>query len=253
MKNFLRNLSAFTALILILSLCASSCDDATAPKEKTPGLSAVIDYPRPDREAEEAALWLSGELEAPEELYISIRSDLALIRGNYLPIIPEVGITFFPPWVPGMLLLGVTDEAKQQIRLGVYHDLDSLNTYYHLAAMDTSRNINYVKLTFKGRLHPKILSIPYGAVPSVIYAEPNGFGGDWSNVYPWTYDGGITYLFRKGEGDCPAGCIDSYFWYFRVSDASIVEYVGTWKLRDQPEPHWWAEARVAFDHFRYGM
>jgi hypothetical protein len=255
MRNNFRTLYAFAALILILSLFAISCDDSTAPQEKTPGLSSVIDYPRPDQEAEEAALWLSGELEAPKELYLTIRRDLALIRGNYQAIIQEVGITFFPPWVPGELLMGVTDEAKQQIRQGTYQDLDSLNAYYHLAALDTNRTfdwINLVKLTFKGRLHPKVLSVPYGDVASVTYAEPNGYAGDWSNVYPWIIDGGMSYLFRKGEGDCPSGCIDNYFWYFKVSDAGIVEYVGTWKLGHVPIPHWWEEARVAYESFRSG-
>jgi hypothetical protein len=241
----------------ILLVCLFySCDDSTAPTKKAPGLSPVIDNPRPDQEAEEAALWLSGELEAPEELYVTIRDDLIQIRGPYLPIIPEVGITFIPPWVPGMLILGVTDEAKRQIRLDEYHDLDSLNAYYHLAKMDTSRffNIsNSVKLTFEGRLHPEVLSGPYGSVRLVIYAEPNHYCCDWSNVYPWTYDGGMTYLFRKGEGDCPAGCIDNYFWYFKVSDTGAVVYVGTWKLGDSPIPPWWAEAKTAYERFRFGL
>jgi len=97
-----------------------------------------------------------------------------------------------------------------------------------------------------------VLSTFYGEVASVRYAEPNGYIGDWSNVYPWVYEDGMTYLFRKGEGDCLAGCIDSYFWYFRVNDAGVIEYVGTYKLRDVPEPSWWAEAKVGFERYRFG-
>lgn len=240
-------------ILSVFIIC--SCDSATAPKKKIPGLSPVIDYPRPDKEAEEAALWLSGELEAPEELYVRIRNELIKIRSQYLLVIPEVGITFQPPWIPGVLLAKVTDEAKQQIRLGEYHDLDSLNAYYHLAKLDTNilfTNLNMVILKFKGRLHPEVLSVPYGSVSSVIRASPNGRIGDFSNFYPWTYENGMTYLFRKGEGDCPAGCIESYFWYFKVSDLGIVNYFGTWKGGDLPVPAWWAEAKVAYERFRHG-
>ncbi len=240
-------------ILSVIIIC--SCDSSTAPRKTISGLSSVIDYPRPDKEAEEAALWLSGELEAPEEMYVKIRNDLIMIRGSYLPVIPEVGITFHPPWVPGTLLAKVTDEAKQQIRQGEYHDLDSLNAYYHLAKMDTNTlftNLNLVILKFKGRLHPDVLSVPYGAVSSVVWASPNGYIGDFSNVYPWTYGNVMTYLFRKGEGDCPSGCIDSYFRYFKVSDLGIVDFIGSWKRGDLPVPEWWAEAKVAYERFRYG-
>jgi hypothetical protein len=252
----MRKLSIIAAILLFFILSAIGCDQATAPKGKgafPPTL--VIDHPRSDKEAEEAALWLSGELEAPGDLYLAIQSDLARIRVAYVTAIPEVGITFSPPWVTGRLTIGVTDEAKRQIRMGQYHDLDSLNAHYHLAKMDTSRYfdiISSVKLTFKGRLHPEVLSGPYGEVASVTYAEPAFYIGDWSNVYPWFFDGGLTYLFRKGVGDCPAGCIDNFFWYFRVSDAGIIDYIGTWKLGDMPEPTWWAEARIAYERFRFG-
>ncbi|MFH1756265.1 MAG: hypothetical protein ABIA59_11255 [Candidatus Latescibacterota bacterium] len=255
MKKIPRTLQT-VFLVMILSLFViSSCEQSTAPKRRAPSQSLVIDYERENQEAEEAALWLSGELEAPEELYLTIRDDLAQIRSAYHSGIPEVAITFFPPWVPGMLLLGVTDDAKRQIRLGIYHDLDSLNTLYHLADMDTSRlgrsSSNSISLIFKGRLHPGVLSAQYGLIPSLIYAEPNGWIGDWSNVYPWITDEGMTYLFRKGEGDCPAGCIDSYFWYFKITDAGI-DYIGSWESGAPPEPHWWMEAKQAYEHYRYG-
>jgi hypothetical protein len=82
----------------------------------------------------------------------------------------------------------------------------------------------------------------------VRYAEPNGFVGDWSNVYPWRLDEGMSYLWRDAWGDCPAGCINSRFWYFRVTDAGI-EYVGTFDKWVDPEPPWWGEAKSAY--FRY--
>jgi hypothetical protein len=252
----MRKLSIFPVILVFSILSSIGCDSTTAPRGKGSFPSTlIIDQPREDKEAEEAALWLSGELEAPQELYDTILDDLAQIRDAYSAAVPEVGITFMPRWVAGMLLIGVTNEAKQQIRQGQYHDLDSLNAYYHLAEMDTSslfNILNSVKLTFMGRLHPEVLSVPYGAIESVTYAEPNHYCCDWSNVYPWFSNDGMTYLFRKGEGDCPSGCIDSYFWYFRVSDGGVIDYVGTWKLRDLPEPDWWAEAKVAYERFRYG-
>jgi hypothetical protein len=77
--------------------------------------------------------------------------------------------------------------------------------------------------------------------------EPNGYGGDWSNVYPCVDPDQRTYLFKEGSGDCPAGCITNEFWYFRITDG--IEYVGTFKLREDPEPAWWPEAKRALDRY----
>ena len=87
------------------------------------------------------------------------------------------------------------------------------------------------------------------ALDGVRSAEPNGWSGDNNNVYPWRLDGGgLSYLWREGWGDCPAGCINNRFWYFRVNDG-LIDFVGTFQLHADPEPHWWEEAKRAWYHY----
>lgn len=250
--NFLAKIIILTVLILLLALFVSGCKNS--PPTKASDKPVILNTPRENKEAEEAALWLSDSLIAPDNLYNAILRDLAAIRAEYSDSIPQVNITFVPPWVTGEIIIGVTDEAAQRIRNGQYNDLDSLNSVFGLSEMDTTllRLGNFVVLSFKGRFHPKRLAEVYEHVPSVVYAEPNRIGGDFSNVYPWFFNSGLTYLFREGEGDCPSGCIFSCYWYFRVTPSGI-EYVGTWCTSSgsgDPGPIWWWEAKQGMIHFR---
>jgi hypothetical protein len=196
------------------------------------------------------ALWLSEDLRAPSHLYNTIVVQLSAIRREFDERIPQVGIGFRPPWVPGMILLKVTDEAKELLRRGEYRDLDSLNSALELAEMDTSLlgAINVIDLTFEDHLHPERLSEMYERIPTVVRAAPNGYIGDSSNAYPWGQGSHITYLFREAWGDCPSGCIVSRYWYFECSGGDF-SYVGYWG-GSTPEPEWWEEAERGMREYR---
>lgn len=56
------------------------------------------------------------------------------------------------------------------------------------------------------------------------------------------------YLFRQGRGDCPAGCTENDFWYFKVT-GNQVTYLGHWR-RLAPLPDWWDEAQELIDRYR---
>jgi hypothetical protein len=207
--------------------------------------------PRENSEAERAAVWLSGELVAPEDLYLAIKTDLEAIRTGYGDNITELDIGFKEPWQLSAILLGVTDLGREKLRDGHWPEFSALNDQFQLSELDTTRleRMNLAILTFEGRQHPDRIADPYSALEGVRHAEPNHRCCDWSNVYPWQLDEGMTYLWRSAWGDCPAGCIHSHFWYFRVTDAGI-EYVGTYELRVDPEPPWWDEAKTAYEFFR---
>ena len=53
-------------------------------------------------------------------------------------------------------------------------------------------------------------------------------------------DSGISYLFRHGWGDCPAGCLHNEYWYFIVENGAP-SFLGH-RAADAPEPEWWDEA-----------
>ncbi len=245
-----RAASVILAAILIPCIWITiGCDSSTSPSKQ---VSSIFDLtPRDNPEAEAAALWLSGDLVAPTDLYEELFSGYSRIRGAYADSIPELNqVTFVSPWMPGELLLKLTDDAIAELRRGEYHDLDSLNTYYRVAEIDTHLIdfIGWMHLIFEGRLHPERLAEEYGQVPSLLMAEPNGTWSNQADNYPWLIDGGISYLFRYGWGDCPAGCIYNQFWYFKVREISgYVEYLGTFVSGEGPEPDWWAEARAAYD------
>jgi hypothetical protein len=247
-----RRSAAGILLVVLLIPCiwiAFGCDSSTSPSKQ---VRSVFDLtPRENSEAEAAALWLSGDLVAPTDLYEDLLDGYSRIRSAIGDSINELDhVVFVSPWMPGELLVKLTEDAIVELRRGEYHDLDSLNAYYRVAKIDTHMIdfIGWMHLFFEGRLHPERLAEAYSPVPSLLYAEPNGMWNNQADNYPWLIDGGISYLFRNGWGDCPSGCIYNQFWYFKVFEGvDDVEYLGTFVLREDPEPDWWPEARRAYD------
>jgi hypothetical protein len=239
---------AFVALAaLVIITCASSEDGSPIASRSYKAIVTPLENP----EAAEAAIWLSGELVAPEDLYLTIKADLQAIRAEFGGSISELDIEFVSPWELSVVLIRFTDSGKERLRDGNWPEFFDLNDRFGLSKMDTTRfeSSNRAILTFEGRQHPERISEPYDALDDVHYAEPNHLCCDWSNVYPWRLADGMSYLWRSAWGDCMAGCINSRFWYFRVTDSGI-EYVGTYELWAEPEPPWWDEAKTAYEYYR---
>ena len=232
------------AAILVLPLIIG-CSKST--KTECPPLT-----PRANEEAELVALCLSGELVAPNGLYEQVRRDLAAIRATFGDTFELINqIRFSPPWVPGNLMLGFDETAFQLLRDGQYHAWDDLNQQYEVTDMDTVpfTSGGVVLLIFQRRLHPWRLAKLYEDLPGVWTVSPNHIIGDWSNVYARQTWEGMTYLFRRGWGDCPSGCIYSEYWYFRVDD-NWPMFVGHWVPHQQSNvPEWWEEARLNREHY----
>jgi hypothetical protein len=147
--------------------------------------SDVRATPKEDQEAEEVALWLSGSLVAPETLYSRVQADLAEIRSTYGGSIPALMSVFFRPWwVVSELQVSLADTAIEQFLQGNYHDLDDLNGQLGLTRME-HYVLNWITLSFQGRLNPAKLAELYERVPSVVEATPVGPPGDSPTIYPW--------------------------------------------------------------------
>jgi hypothetical protein len=203
-------------------------------------------------EAELAALWLSGELTAPQDLLDAIAADLHSIRTEYADSTLLASVEFFPPWEPSKILIQLTPEGVQRLRDGDFAEFDSLGVEFGVTKVDTTSLWQYLrvaKLSFSGLKHPVPIARAYAALSDVVFAEPNGFVGGRSNVYPWKITGGMSYLIRYAWGDCPSCCINSIFWYFRVRNG-VVEYVGRVQKPDEPNPAWWDEAKLAYEAYR---
>lgn len=229
-------------IAILLIVLVSSCKDPAGPVNVP--VRGIEDTPRADYEAEAAALLLSGELIATEALYQEMLRDLARMATAFEQETGTAAPEFVPPWVPGELTVGISQEAADQLRAGTYTDLDDLNDLYHLAEADTSLlRIGVMVLKFEGRLHPERLISIYDRVPSVRWSEPNGLWVFSSDLYVRPLDTGMAFLFWRGSGDCPSGCTNNQYWYLRLQDD--IEYVGTYRFGQEPEPPWWEEAALA--------
>jgi hypothetical protein len=238
-------------IIILLSLLSFLLVSCSNPHNSLSKLDIELTA-EDNEEAELIALCLSGELVSPYSLSNQVLMDLANIRSAYGDKFePIQRIRFGPPWVPGCLLVGFDSSTAEMVANGEYHAWDWLNIKYQVTEIDTMdiRN-NWIVLYFKDKLHPQRLSELYTVLPGITYAEPNGFYGDFSNVYPRQIMGGISYLFREGWGDCPCGCTNNRYWYF-VVELNRHRFIGYWFPDEDPiMPPWWEEAKRNIDQFR---
>jgi hypothetical protein len=253
--------------LLVLAVVFASCDNGVGPGRGSSGNEGGTSYPdslkemqqlleqtpRPDTEAELAALWLSGGLVAPGELYTRLHKGFKELRKLYADSIPEVKIPFIFPVEPSRIFLQLTRSAAEQLRAGTYTEWDTLNQIFRVTEIDTtilfSRH-HYVWLEFQGFLHPAVVAEYYRNLKGVVLAGTNGYAGDWSCTYPWIHGDRLTFLVRKAWGDCPSGCIYSHFWYFKETDSGFA-LIGDWNsTMSAHPPQWWDEAKIAFLRYR---
>jgi hypothetical protein len=235
-----RRLPRLFLLIPVISLLFGCGDEGTRP-EPTPA----------SEEARLIALCVSGELQSPPRLAGEVEDHLSSIRAHFRNTCPYVdSVSFSPPWQPNAILIGVADTTATAIRQDRYHSWDALNHTYGAVEVRTHLDSPYpwVLLVFADMLHPRRLATLYDDLPGVRYTAPNGFLGDRSNIYPRMAGSQITYLFRRGSGDCPSGCIDNYYWYFAVGGDGP-RLIGAWDGDRDHQPPWWAEARLNLEEY----
>jgi hypothetical protein len=93
---------AAVTLLIVAAVCIGCDDDATVLSTSNPGITQT------DSEAALAALWLSGELTAPDELYQTIHDDLAAIRSAFADLDTITSVRYHARWVPSRW-----DEARR--------------------------------------------------------------------------------------------------------------------------------------------
>jgi len=215
-------------------------------------------------EADAIAVCLSGAITAPGSLTDRVLADLAEIRSSYRADLEQItlgdergsfyqGIRFAPPWLPGCVLVKLDPGTSQLVVNGQYHAWDELNRQCRLSEISLKLiNMNWLVLNFKGQLHPRRLAELYKTLPGVLNAQPNFTGAGSSWIYPsWRAGSQLTYLFRHGWGDCPAGCFYNEFWYFISNESSAIVFAGYWNTEKDPvTPDWWADASPNIKQYR---
>jgi hypothetical protein len=233
MRNRIKTIILFLCFIIFI---AGGCKNGITDQDFEP-------TPEDIEEAEIMAICLSGEISAPQKLKEQLLDDLSYIRNDVGDDFEAIdSIRFFPPWVPGCVLLGLNDSAAQKIISGEYDAWDTLNEEYPVAEIDTNfiPGFSTAVIYFEDILNPRRLSELYEQLPGVRFAEPNFYMHSLRtlpDVYPRIEGDGITYLFRDY-----VSLFDSEYWYFGSSNGQPV-FIGYWNvLEDTTEPDWWSEA-----------
>jgi hypothetical protein len=207
-------------------------------------------------EAKLLSLELSGELEVPEELWHRLASELLAIRSTLADEYGGVNTRFVPNWAPGRISVSLDDETAQQIADGAFHMWDDLNDQFGATFSELRQRPgrSRVYITFDSKYHPVRVAEYYHNLPGVRYAERSGRLTFASDLHA-RFDGDvISYLFYKGWGDCPSGCINREYWYVGYRwDRPYV--IGHWaKIYDGASnsspspPDWWEEAKLNLQH-----
>lgn len=61
---------------------------------------------------------------------------------------------------------------------------------------------------------------------NVLYTNDPNRGGDGSFIYAFARETGFALAFKRGGGDCPAGCTENEYWYFAMDAACAPVQVG---------------------------
>lgn len=188
-----------TAALLTLIHCAKP----NQPEEP----SYFVKTPMPDELAELSALYLSGEILAPQELYDRVHRDLEVIRAEYGNGYIVIQENDFCDQISASCFTAYLDSLHfNSIEVGEYTAWDSLNMLYQF---DDGSFYAYppgksVYMEFQGRKNPKVLIASYLQLPGFLNAHLcfpvyNGFGV--RRMYaPRISSDTISYWFDDGEG-----------------------------------------------------
>jgi hypothetical protein len=265
----------FGRFLMLLALAwLVGCASSTGPVSGDCDLACQIRYsPFPNEEAEAMAMFLDSVIVASNATYEECAEAIGRFREQYSHFdtswwvnpynqgccdssrywFNATKVEFpFPAYLGQVRLYFKDDAFGQAVLKGHYHYWDSLNRLFNLDTITVSRisYLNYIvaRLVFKGRLNGKFLGEAYGKLPGVADADPGGFYiGDFSKLIPWRDEfGQICFLIDVGWGDCPAGCINHKYFYFKqildpTNRKREFTLFGSFQNYINPPPPWWEE------------
>ena len=251
------------AILIILITSFSGCLNDPASKDKSGIDNDIIisddnkyNIIKENKEAELIALYLSGEMIAPDYLYLKVLNDLDKIRNKYNSSEILKFITFLPPWLP-RIRIEFNESTFNEVKDGKYSEWDELNNKYNVSVIEKQllNKYHFIFLHFNYSYNPRLLSKLYEELPGVIYAQQASSGPSahhLNNIYPRKKGKDINYLFCKG---CSDGCSEIYveYWYF-VFKNNQPNLVGKWNSKEDPkEPDWLNKAKINIAEFELEM
>lgn len=231
-------------IFVVVCISAVLACSEERPLYPVPPLEPLVHEPWDDREAEDIACLISGELCAPRDLYEKVVEDLILIRRRYGDSMPRLRSTvaYAPYYQP---LFGILVDSGTLVRISEnrHREWDSLNALYHATYRISGK---YIYVSTNLRLNIWRVFESYEKIRGVQYIWPEMWAFDGPRLYAHLEERDVRYLLRDAWGDCYVGCAVSDYHYFDVRNDTAI-YWGHW-LDGWPEttpPDWWAAAKEA--------
>jgi len=165
------------------------------------GSASIWNTPRADAEAELMAMWLSGEVTAPDSLYDQIKTGLTRLRAQFGGKYPVEDEFLFPSQV-SRLSFTAFKQLYHAIKDGEYSGWDQLNEYYEVdsVVLRPPRYGYYGYIYFKGRKNSFRLEREYRRRGEFVgfHADRYMFGA--GNLIPWVENGRLAFLVYRTHG-----------------------------------------------------
>ena len=168
-----------------------------------------------------------------EGLVAEAEGVLSRIRAEY-PSLSEIHT--IPEYALGQVIIGTTESLAADISraMGGQRSAGPIVSG-HVALDQLNRDLRFTGLTSNLVLRSFLICIDrltdiesaaeaYNRLDGVLYAEPNFYGGDGSDIAVERQEDTWYVVFREGLGDCPAGCTDQNLYFF-VADRTGVREV----------------------------
>ena len=207
----------------LLALSLATCSEQHPLKPVDDGLANMLHEPFANREAEELALHLSGNIIAPESLYGRVSNDLAFIRTEWADSFPPLlERKFRTRNIPGEVVIFLHDEIDVPEWLVRTTELESIRKQYAFDSMSITDN----RITLRSRylLNTSFLLKKLERLPGVCWAQPTLQG--MASIGAFMEGDSIFYMVVVGGGLCFGGyCRPLHIIWFQ-SDRAGVGFVG---------------------------
>lgn len=192
--------------------------------------------PFPDDEAETLVINTTNALSAASDVYSRVASDLPRIRTQF-PVVSGIKVRQ-RNWD---MLIGMETPGMTQVEAGTYSAWNCPNGHFGMSDFSAESAFTggyHITVRFGGRrLNTELVAEEYKGLPYVEYAQSNLVVGDGDTVCLSIAGATYHYVFRRGLGDCPAGCTQTILWGFStVSATSPIVERGTWDSENGPLP-----------------
>ncbi len=245
------------SMFLLLGLSCSlflGCNQTTVTEETkvTPaGKAFTVEFDHwsetpslQNRDAEILAMESSQQLVAPIDLYHRTEQDLLSIRTLHADK-SIVNASATAGYSLTQMLVGLDKEAMALFDSGNYAPWTELNQKFGVSSVEKLNDQTVVMHFERGYNIPELASVYMDAkMQGMVYAEPNFIIGASQDICLENVDDGSrVFVFKQGDGDCPAGCIFWHFAGFEVGADEQVTELGQFSSKDK-QPEWFAKSQA---------